>query len=312
MADAVDPLAPQQIPTTDPYGDFFKTLQNAAAGSASGRKTAADLNVQREQLLNQQYAQGSTNALNQAKFGLEAPGQNAGNSVRGDILANAKDASFSGLPPWLQAQIPTTTGGLRPSMFSDNTRQLGTKMSADALAASKAGPMAINYPTAPTIQAIPDASLLESIAGSVGTGGSIANAALKALGGGGGSGGGSGGNIPLQSLFDLFKKNGNTIPTPETGTGVLQQPGPDGLGPGTGPTVPSGPEDPSVDPYGGMDPATYMELFGSQGPSVSGGPDTSVDPSSPAGGMTPDELAAYYAENGAQGYEPGDTDFWGS
>ena len=75
--------------------------------------------------------------LRQRQFGLTAPGQRAGNAVRGDILANARDVSFAGLPAGITP--PTISGGLRPSMFSDNTRALGGELSSQALAGQRAG-----------------------------------------------------------------------------------------------------------------------------------------------------------------------------
>jgi hypothetical protein len=68
--------------------------------------------------------------LQESREGRQAAGQRASNSVRGDILANAQDARFSG-----NSRIPqfSFSGGLRPSMFSGNTRQLGAEMSREAL-----------------------------------------------------------------------------------------------------------------------------------------------------------------------------------
>lgn len=74
--------------------------------------------------------------LQEAAAARQAPGQRASNAVRGDILANAQDASFSG-----PSRVPKFefSGGLRPSMFSGNTRQLGAAMSREALMDQLAG-----------------------------------------------------------------------------------------------------------------------------------------------------------------------------
>lgn len=87
--------------------------------------------------------------LAQKRYGLEAPGMRAGNAVRGDILANAQDASFN-----LPSTIPkmSINGGLRPSMFSANTRALGGEMSAQALAQQRAGDTFAPLPTLPDYQ----------------------------------------------------------------------------------------------------------------------------------------------------------------
>lgn len=88
--------------------------------------------------------------LDQRRYALDAPGKRAGNSVRGDILANSQDVSFSGLP----AGIPNISinGGLRPSMFSDNTRQLGRDISAQALDQQRKGDAFGALPTLPDYQ----------------------------------------------------------------------------------------------------------------------------------------------------------------
>ena len=73
--------------------------------------------------------------LQRRQFALNAPGQRASNAVRGDTLANAQDAQVSGT----RIPIPQISGGLRPSMFSGNTRQLGSDMSRQALLQQLAG-----------------------------------------------------------------------------------------------------------------------------------------------------------------------------
>lgn len=87
--------------------------------------------------------------LDQRKYALDAPGKRAGNAVRGDILANAQDASFD-----LPSTIPNISinGGVRPSMFSANTRALGGEMSAQALAEQRKGDAFGALPTLPTYQ----------------------------------------------------------------------------------------------------------------------------------------------------------------
>ncbi len=98
-------------------------LGAAGQGAAQGRLTQTELNQRQDALAQQQYQ-------NQ----LTAPGKIAGNSVRGDILSNAQNFSY-GAPTMVgNIPVPTSSGGLRPSIFSDNTRQLGARQSADALA----------------------------------------------------------------------------------------------------------------------------------------------------------------------------------
>ncbi len=122
---------------------------------ASGDENTYGLNAARDA---NTYGLNSVNAgigvgnldLAQKNYALAAPGKRAGNSVRGDILANAQDVSIQG-----PSTIPTTTisGGLRPSMFSNNTRELGGLLSSQALAQQKAGDTFAPLPKVPAYQA---------------------------------------------------------------------------------------------------------------------------------------------------------------
>lgn len=128
----------------------------------------------------------SENAAN-----LAAPGKRAANSVRGDALANAQDVSFSGLPKGVT--VPNISGGLRPSMFSGNTRALGQQMSRQALLdqmAPQATPFADLKPLdlssitgmkAPGATPLPQPNTLDSILSAIGTYGSFAGAAAPFL-----------------------------------------------------------------------------------------------------------------------------------
>lgn len=115
-----------------------------------------------------------------------APGQRAATSVRGDILANARDSTFHG-----SSRIPSFSfdGGLRPGMFSDNTRKLGGEMSRAALVdqlKGEATPFAdlpaadfsavIDAKGAPKGTALPEGSHLDSILGAIGQYGGLAGA----------------------------------------------------------------------------------------------------------------------------------------
>ena len=118
----------------------------ASAGRAAGREREAGIN-QNQDLLRQRAAQMLEEALQgragldlkQRQFGLDAPGQRAGNAVRGDVLANAQDASIGGPITHTRGQVPQISGGLRPSLISGNTRQLGSEMSRGALMSQMAG-----------------------------------------------------------------------------------------------------------------------------------------------------------------------------
>jgi hypothetical protein len=66
---------------------------------------------------------------------LDAPAQRAANAVQGDILANAQDVYID----HPRANVVHANGGLRPSMFSGDTRALGGLMSKEALLSQMAG-----------------------------------------------------------------------------------------------------------------------------------------------------------------------------
>ncbi len=127
---------------------------------------------------NQQLA-GANLDLNHRQFALNAPQARASNSVRGDILANAQDFSY-GAPTMVgNIPVPTSTGGLRPSIFSQNTRDLGGLMSQQALAGQQAGDTfkPLNFgpmPTAPTLTPLPEAGGLDKVLTTAGTIGALA------------------------------------------------------------------------------------------------------------------------------------------
>ena len=122
-------------------------LGNLSKSRSEGRQAAANTNLQRDQLATSQWAQQQNAGLTaaqagsaegrdlarlqqeQEQFKLSAPGARAGNAVRGDLLANVQDASIS----HPRATIPTISGGMRPSMLSGETRQLGREMTREAL-----------------------------------------------------------------------------------------------------------------------------------------------------------------------------------
>jgi hypothetical protein len=178
----------------DEYGGLIGAggdiARGAEQGRAQGRVSEADIQqaqdrvaLQRAQLETQQADsrnQFGLNAagvdLNQRNFALEAPGRRASNAVRGDILSRAQDVSFGNVGP--NVRIPTISGGLRPSMFSGATRQLGTDMTNQALSGQQAGdtfaPLAYQAPAPiPELTALPQAGKVDTIlntAGIVGTG----------------------------------------------------------------------------------------------------------------------------------------------
>ena len=95
----------------------------ALAGRAAGRQAEAGIGLDQDQL-----------RLLAERLGLQAPQLRARNAVRGDILANAQPAAFSGSGRDLQM-----SGGVSPALLSENSRNLGRQMSRDALLSQMKG-----------------------------------------------------------------------------------------------------------------------------------------------------------------------------
>lgn len=235
------------IPQTSGWQDLASALAAMSGGRLNGRTLQAFLDLQRYNAANGQFATSSSNALNQAKFQQDSPGKLAGQSVRGDILANGQDSHATGLPSYIK--VPEHTGGFTTSMFSPETRQLGGQMSRNALASEMAAgppPTSVSYPDAPKLPDVPEASALDSAL----NGGSDIASILAALdklggkdggslldklkglipGGGGGNGGGSGGGnnspiTPPQTYPGMPDPNNNKLPgMPGPYPGLSQMP----------------------------------------------------------------------------------------
>jgi hypothetical protein len=132
-------------------------------GMAGGRQQETQNNAQYDQ-----------NRLRAAQLFEEAlrnrqslAGQQAGNSVRGDILAGAQPASISGPIVHTGGRMPQISGGLSPALFSSNTRQLGSNMSRQALLDQMTTP-AVNIPQP---QGPAQSGLLDKILGGISIGG---------------------------------------------------------------------------------------------------------------------------------------------
>lgn len=136
--------------------DLTNSLGADATGRAAGRNADNNANIGYANAQARLYGEQANaennlyrNQLGAYETALNAPQAIARNSVRGDILSNARDVSIAapaGIP------VPTISGGLRPSMFSDSTRQLGRNITANA--ANTPIPTA-TMPTAPTLPTPP-------------------------------------------------------------------------------------------------------------------------------------------------------------
>lgn len=131
---------PNWLKTARDVGDSLSAM---SAGRAQGR-------VQ-EGLMNQSQNRAAVDLYNTE---LNAPRTIARNAVKGDVLANAQDANITGVPS--DIPVPTISGGLRPSIFSEATRQTGRNIS------QAASNTPIPSPTAPVLPDLPQAGGFDS------------------------------------------------------------------------------------------------------------------------------------------------------
>lgn len=129
--------------------------------------------------------------LNEQAANLAAARARAAQAVHGDVLANAQDATISGVPRGVT--VPTISGGLRPSMFSGDTRALGAALSRQALLGqldapptpySSLKPLDVSSITAmhaPGATPLPTGNALDSILANIGLYGSLGGAVNQGL-----------------------------------------------------------------------------------------------------------------------------------
>lgn len=156
----------------DGVGAAGDALGAAGKGLADSRITDATFNQRQDALNQQRYG----NDLAGARLNLTAPSERAHTSVQGDILANAKPFAFTGGTHMVgNIPVPDASGGLSPDLFSANTRALGTKMSADALADSSRLPNGGAIGAAPRLTPLPQAGAMDTILNTAGTIGNFAD-----------------------------------------------------------------------------------------------------------------------------------------
>lgn len=283
--------------TTDPMSGFFDALGkwSTFGGTTAGNMAKGLIEQARLQQEQDRLGLQRTNAgVNVGHLGvaqrhqaLDAPGQLAGQSVQGDVLANGQDASFSGLPSYVTK--PTTTGGLRPSLLSDSSRALGSTMSRNALADATSGKYTDlpSLPSVPNATPLPEASRLQDLlaktgiaAGAGSAAGGILDALKKLLSGKGGGVSAPGG-APSQP--GGYRRPGSQPGQPTSGnTGQHTGDFPDNL---NNPTNPTG--------------STNTDEWMGQWPEQGGPGDSPVDPSQFGGGSNPmDEYQQWLDQQG--------------
>lgn len=136
---------------------ILDTVGQIASGLGAGRQKGRESDATFQQKQDQ-------NAIAAANTNLGAGQQRASQSVRGDYLANAQDFHW-GAPTMVgNIPVPSSTGGFRPSMFSDNTRKLGAQLSSDALR-----DQTTNGGRAVSLTPLPESGAVDSILNTVGS-----------------------------------------------------------------------------------------------------------------------------------------------
>lgn len=162
-------------------GGFLGTALKAFTKSGSGgapspagaiSTTAGSIEQQRMNALIQQamlQQRQDQNAQSRARLALDAPGMEAHNAARGDVLSNSRDAEIGDLPSYIH--VPNISGGLRPSMLSASSRALGANMSRQAMLHNLKGD------DVPDLTPLPEAGAYDKVLQGVGTGAGFLNAA---------------------------------------------------------------------------------------------------------------------------------------
>lgn len=157
-------------------------LGAAGKGAADARIAEAGINQRQDALGLQRYTdqlQGANTDLAQKRFQLQAPAQRESNAVRGDILANAKDFSY-GAPTMVgNIPVPTSSGGLRPSIFSADTKNLGSTIARQSNQAQQSGDVFDPLPQIPGLTPLPQAGASDSILNTAGTVGNLSELLSK-------------------------------------------------------------------------------------------------------------------------------------
>lgn len=110
-----------------PAGQILSGIEGARQ---AGREAETRATQTQDNLENTRYR----NAISAAGLNLQAPGERMSSSVKGDILANAQPLRLTGGTQMVgNTPVPQTSGGLSPSIFSDNSRALGRTVSQQAL-----------------------------------------------------------------------------------------------------------------------------------------------------------------------------------
>lgn len=175
-------------------GAAGNVLGNVAQGRQAGRAAETNVLQQQDQTALQRFlaAQNAQNNagqldLQRKQFSLQAPGQRAANSTRGDILATLQKPTLTDQQQQNpRAHIVDFLSGA-PTL-SDNTRALGRAMSQQALDSQNAGDTFTGGELLPVPQAsaLPKPTGLDkflNIAGGIGTGMGIAGEIGSMIGG---------------------------------------------------------------------------------------------------------------------------------
>jgi len=153
----------------DTIGRVGGVLSGAARGSADQRMDEADRLLRMQQL--QQALAGDRYAAEQrgAEFTATERERRQRNALKAAMLAGAQDAVITPGNPAIAARMPTITGGLRPSMLSQDRRDMLIQL----LERPEVAPA--TYQPPPTVE-LPTQGPAERILGGIGIGASVLGA----------------------------------------------------------------------------------------------------------------------------------------
>lgn len=160
-------------------GDAAGALRTERFDEDAARRQRDYIAQNRARLKMDQGQTRDAQALERAKFGVAAPQERAKQAAYGDALKNVQDVNIDFQPQTGPATKFNVTGGLRPSMFGETSREAGGELGRQALLALMTGS---DTPETSPLVDIPDVSepkgsgVLEKVTGGVGLGGSILDA----------------------------------------------------------------------------------------------------------------------------------------
>lgn len=138
-----------------------------AGGRSQGKQVQADTGMQQDRLAQSGTQIDNSALLNEMEarmkaggYNLDMQGKRASQAVRGDIMANVQDVQAT----HPRANIVHFQGGLRPSLMSQGTRDLGRRMATEGAARYGTDDVAApQLKQTPGLTPLPQSGLLDKI-----------------------------------------------------------------------------------------------------------------------------------------------------